>query len=218
MRMAALALVGAPLLFVISCASERPLVIVHQSAARHMDLRQHDLAAREYEEIARRAPGDWLAQASLGRCLLALDRPDQARPTLEIAHTLRPQDDSIANDLAEAMYRQGDETSLFAFVNLRARRSRTADAWLRVAHYAEACGDADTAKLALETAIELDEGRSVEPYLRAAAFAEAMGDLDMAVRRLRQGYGIDPFDGRVSERLVALGEVPGPTGALPPGR
>ena len=63
----------------------------------------------------------------------------------------------------------------------------------------------------------IDEGRSTEPYIQAAAFAEAIGDMDEALRRLRQAYGINPGDTRVTQRLRDLGEVPGPTIALPPG-
>jgi predicted TPR repeat methyltransferase len=216
--MAALAAISVSSWILAGCAAERPLVSIHRNAEHEMRMGHFDVAAREYEEIVRRSPGDWTAQAGLGRCYLELERPQDARRALDIAHTLRPLDSGIADALAEAMYRQGDEASLFVFVQDRARRQGTSDAWLRVAHYAEACGDADTAKLALDTAIELDEGRSVEPYLRAASFAESVGDLDMAVRRLRQAYGIDPHDQRIAKRLTALGEIPGPTAALPPGR
>jgi Tfp pilus assembly protein PilF len=78
--------------------------------------------------------------------------------------------------------------------------------------------DPDSAQVAIRTAIELDDGRSVEPYLVAADLAERLGDLDLAVRRLRQAYGIDSRNDRVRERLRDLGEIPGPTLALPPGR
>jgi tetratricopeptide (TPR) repeat protein len=79
-------------------------------------------------------------------------------------------------------------------------------------------GDADSAQTAFETAIVLDEGKTVEPYLQSAEFAENLGDMDQALRRLRQAYGINPKDPRVSQRLRELGEVPGPTIALPPGK
>ena len=81
-----------------------------------------------------------------------------------------------------------------------------------------ALNDPDSAQVALETAIAVDEGKTVEPYLQAAAFAQRLGDLEMALRRLRQAYGINPYDERVKQRLRELGEVPGPTIALPPGR
>ena len=66
--------------------------------------------------------------------------------------------------------------------------------------------------------IAIDNGQTTDPYLLAASFAERLGDLDLALRRLRQAYGIDPYDENVNDRLTALGEVPGPTLALPPGR
>ncbi len=67
-------------------------------------------------------------------------------------------------------------------------------------------------------AIVIDDGRGVEPYLAAASFAEQIGDVDLAIRRLRQAYGIDPYHEQVKSKLVAMGEIPGPTIALPPGR
>ena len=81
-----------------------------------------------------------------------------------------------------------------------------------------AIGDIDSANLAVETAIEIDDGRTPQPYLDSADLAERLGDLELAIRRLRQAYGIDPDDEAISDRLMALGEIPGPTVALPPGR
>ncbi len=42
--------------------------------------------------------------------------------------------------------------------------------------------------------------------------------MDEAVRRLSQAYFINPRDRRVSEQLIELGEVPGPTISVPPGK
>jgi hypothetical protein len=52
----------------------------------------------------------------------------------------------------------------------------------------------------------------------AADLYDRLGDHAQAVRRLRQAHGINPNDGRIVERLLASGEVTGPTLALPPGR
>jgi tetratricopeptide (TPR) repeat protein len=103
-------------------------------------------------------------------------------------------------------------------VKQRAESQQTVRAWLRFARFAARLGDADSAQTAFETAIVLDDGKTVEPYLQAAKFAEDLGDLDQALRRLRQAYEIDPGDPRVTQRLRELGEVPGPTIGLPPGK
>ena len=120
--------------------------------------------------------------------------------------------------LAEVMYRQPDEKALFELLTARAQTRQTVYAWMRLARYAAEFGDADTALLGFETAIELDAGKSVEPYVQTAVFSRQIGDLDAALRRLRQAYTIDPDDPRVDKQLRELGEVPGPTLGLPPGR
>ena len=116
------------------------------------------------------------------------------------------------------LFQQGDEAQLFAFLRERAESTQTVRAYLRLARYSVEMKDPDSANVALETAIALDGGQSVEPYLAAADLAADLGDPEMAVYRLRQAFGIAPHDERISDRLRALGEVPGPTIALPPGR
>lgn len=175
-------------------------------------------AATNYGQIADRYPGDWEAQYRLGQSLLELDRPEEARRALEIAMTRRPNNADVADALAEAIYRTDNQSDLFAFLRGRTNEQQTVYSYLRLARYASDVGDPDNAKVALETAVEIDQGRTVEPYLQFATFAEGIGDFDLAVRRLRQAYGIDPRDERVTDRLIALNEVPGPTIALPPGR
>ncbi|MCA9295478.1 MAG: tetratricopeptide repeat protein [Phycisphaerales bacterium] len=179
---------------------------------------RYDEAARHYGMIVENYPGDWEGQYKLGLTLLELDRPEEARRALEVAMTSRPRDNDIADALAEAIYRTGDEADLFTFLNGQARETQTVYAHTRIARYAMYVGDPDTAKVAMETAIEIDGGRTAQPYLDAAIFAEELGDLDVAVRRLRQAYAIDPNNVEVRRRLIALGEVPGPTLGLPPGR
>ncbi|MHC4989785.1 MAG: tetratricopeptide repeat protein [Planctomycetota bacterium] len=209
---------AALLLGVAGCNSERPVEDIRVSADHRLSLGDYESAAAEYALIAERYPGDWQAQYKLGLCSLELEQYAEARQALEVAHTLRPRDRAVADALAEAMYRQGDENQLITFLREQAEKTRSVYAYRRLARYAVAQGDMDTANIALETAIEFDEGRSVEPYLDASDFAQRIGDLELAIRRLRQAYGIDPQDERVSERLTALGEIPGPTLALPPGR
>lgn len=196
----------------------RPIESVRTSADFQFQQQQYQQAALEYTEIVDRAPGDWQAQYRLGECELELGNPDRARTALEIAHTRKPDNAEVIDALAEAMFRQGDEQELFDLLTRQAENERTVRAWLRLGRYSAELGDADTALAAFETAIEIDAGRSVEPYVQTALFSQQIGDLDAALRRLRQAYKIDPDDPRVDQRLRDLGEVPGPTLALPPGR
>ncbi len=202
----------------LSGCSQRPIETVRASGHFQFNQGDYTAAAEEFKEITTRYPGDWNAHYRLGLCLLELEKPSEARRAMEVAHTHRPRDPQIADALAEAMYQQGDEAALFRFLRHRAESSQSVGAYLRLASYAVDMGDPDTAQLAYETAIVIDAGRTVEPYLEAAAFAWRLGDVDEALRRLRQAYSVNPRDSRVGQCLRELGEVPGLTIALPPGK
>lgn len=202
-------------LVLVACGT-RSVVSIRSTGDFLYDHGDYDGAAIEYGEIIDRYPGDWEANYKLGMCELKLGRLDGARRALEVAHTNNPTSSEITDALAETMYRQADD-ALFAFLQEQAEAEQTVESYLRLGRYAADLGDSDSALGAFETAIMLDEGQTVEPYLAAAVFAEEIGDMDAALRRLRQAYGIDARDQRITERLKALGEVPGPTIALPPG-
>lgn len=200
------------------CNQTRPLSVVRESGDRHFERAQWEDAATEYGEIITRQPGDWHARYRFGVASLQNDDLPAARRALEIANDQRPQSAEAADALAEAYFRSGDEDELFAFLRSRAEKRQTVADHLRFADYARRLGDPDSARTALETAIRIDGGTSVEPYLAASSFNESVGDIDAAITRLRQAYSIDPYDDRIHERLRALGEIPGPTIALPPDR
>jgi tetratricopeptide (TPR) repeat protein len=200
-------------------ACNTPSVESKRSSAKwHYDHQRYDEAVVQYTVITDRYPGDFEAQYYLGLSYLGLGEPGEARRALEIAHTRRPKDEDVCDALAEAMFLQGDQSGLFAFLRERAEVAPSVRSQLRLAQYSAEIGDPDSARTALEIAIVIDEANSTEPYLVAASFAEDVGDLDLAVRRLRQAYAIDPYDQMVNDRLRALGEIPGPSIALPPGR
>jgi tetratricopeptide (TPR) repeat protein len=197
--------------------AQRPATAIRQDADWHFQRGEYDQAVVYYREVVARYPGDWDAQYHYGTCELKLGRAAEARRALEIAHSRKPEHVGVVDALAEAMYQVGDDNRLFAFLRERADSTQTVHAYLRQARYAIELGDPDSARKAIETAIMIDNGESVEPYLIAALFAERIGDIEQAVKRLRQAYGINPTDDSVKTRLRALGEIPGPTLALPPG-
>jgi tetratricopeptide (TPR) repeat protein len=201
-----------------ACTTPRPPDAIRARGDLEFKRGNYAAAAEEYGELAERYPGDWRAQHRLGLSLMETGDLAGARRALEIAHTRQPGDVDVADALAEVMFRQEDEQPLFAFLRERAEATQSVHAYRRLARYAMEMGDPDSARRALDTAILIDGGQTIEPYLDAADFAERLGEMDVALRRLRQAYGINPHDRRVRDRLAALGEVPGPTLALPPGR
>lgn len=204
------------------CGGQRPTDAILERGDLHYSLGNYAEASEEYTLAAERQPGNAHAHAMLGRSLLKLGQPRASRRHLEIAHTLKRDDASIADDLAEAYFRTDDATRLFGFLRNRAENERSVHSYLLLAQYAEELNDPDSAKRAVETAIILDleaeEGPSIEPYIVAADLALRVGDMDEAVRRLRQALSIDAGDERVRQRLRDLDEVPGPSIALEPGR
>jgi tetratricopeptide (TPR) repeat protein len=198
-------------------AAPRPTETIRTSADHYFKIGDYEAARDEYAEIVSRYPGDWDGQYKLGMCCLQTQEFSTARRALEIAHTRQPNNQDVANALAESMYRQGDESRLFAFLRQRAAETQTAEAHRQLGRYAMELNDPDSARVAFQTAIEVDNGQTTEPYIDTAALSERLGQLDDAIRRLRQAYGINPRDRRVTEKLHALGEDPTTITPLPPG-
>ncbi|MGI9014027.1 MAG: tetratricopeptide repeat protein [Phycisphaerales bacterium] len=182
----------------------------------HFRQGEHEQAATLYQQIADRYPGNWEAQYRLGLARLKLGEADAARIALQQAHTLQPRNDDVAEALADAMFQQGNNNELYAFLRDRANTQRTTRSYLALAENSMRMNDPDTASVATMTAIDVDGGKSVEPYLLRAEFARSIQDQNEALRRLRQAYGINPRDSRVLEQLREMG-VTDPT-MLPPGK
>ncbi|MCP3905758.1 MAG: tetratricopeptide repeat protein [Planctomycetes bacterium] len=202
---------------VTGCAGQRSIDQISDSGHKLYKRGDYSAAAAEFQEITDRYPGDWRAQYMLGVTRLELGQINEARRALEIAWTRRPGDADVADALAAAMLRGGDEETLFRFLRDRAEQTHSVNDYVRLARFTMEMNDPDTARRAVDTAIELDSGMTVEPYLVAADLAERVGDLEHAVFRLRQAYAVDPTDREVTNALHRLGEVPGPTIAMPSG-
>ncbi len=204
--------------FLAGCATQTPSHTLQEEGDFHFNHGHYGQAADRFSEVVSRYPGNWYAQYRLGQSHMELGQLSSARRALEIAHDRMPEKQAVADALAEVMFRQGAEAQLYAFLRERADATQSVHAHLRLANYALQLNDPDSARVATQTAIEFDEGNHVEPYLAAADLAQRIGDVEAAIRRLRQAYGINPRDERVNSRLRELGEVPGPSIALPPGR
>lgn len=196
---------------------QRPTEMVMSSGVQYLAQGQHVLAAEEFQIVTERWPGEWEAQLALGQCYLEMDRLTDARSSLTNAIANRPVSEDIADALAEVYFREGSTQHLFVFLRERTTGYSSVHSWLRLATYSIKCNDPDLARSAVNTAIEMDEGRGTDPYLVAADLAASIGDLELAVRRLSQAYGIDPGNPVIADRLRDLGEVPGPTISQPPG-
>jgi len=216
-RLFPLALLLAALVTIAGCTQRRPIDVVRASGDQKFRVGDYAAARDEYAEIVSQYPGDWQAQYRMGLCMIETQQYSRARQALETAYTLRPSQE-VADGFAKAMFMQKDESKLFAFLRERASTTRTTAAYLELGRYSMLMDDPDSAQVGFDTAIEVDMGKSTVPYIEAAKLEERLGHLDVAVSRLRQAYGINPYDTRVHEMLRRLGEDPFKLQPLPPGR
>jgi tetratricopeptide (TPR) repeat protein len=198
--------------------AQRPIETIRASGDHFFKAGDWESARDEFAEIVSKYPGDADAQYKLGVSHLNLKETSAARRALEIAHARKPQNREYAASLAEAMFQQGDEARLIAFLRGRANATQQAADHIMLGRYAMALNDPDTARVAFDTAIEIDAGASADPYLDSSLLAERLGDIETAVRRLRQAISIAPHDFRVKDRLREMGEDPAKVVPLPPGR
>lgn len=169
------------------------------------------LAQEQYAQLVDRIPDNWKYQFHLGSSALQNNDLDIARSSLSIAETLEPQNDEIASELAETMYRQDDRDALFTFLVDRAESTQNSDDWLMLARYSLDLDDPDMARLAVQEALVLDVSDSAEPYIVAAQLSERVGDIDSALKSLKIAWTLEPDNEQVGTMIRNLGEVPGPT-------
>jgi hypothetical protein len=77
-------------------------------------------------------------------------------------------------------------------------------------------GDADGAEHALLTAAKIDGGKTAAPQIALADFYRSIGDKKAEIVRLRNALYLDPKNPEIPKRLRELGEIPGPSLAMPP--
>lgn len=205
----------AALLLTAGCA-QRSIPAVERSGDWAMDRADYATAAEEYGEVVERSPGRSHSRVGLGKALLELDRPAEARPHLEVAIQQRPNDPQVAELLAESMLGSGDVDAMRRFLRARANASADAADYILLGRFAARAGDVDEAERALKTAARLDRGMTVEPQLALADFYTSVGDNEAALDRLAMALWIDPLSTDIQERIRAMGETPGPTFARRP--
>ena len=181
---------------------------------------------------------DWKARYYLGRVLLdGYNEPIEARRHLEVADEIRrsrpdvmlaprptpteaavpyPTLNQIVEALAEAMLRAGDDDRLVTYLRQTANEyGEDIDHYLRLGRYLERLDDHDGARVAYQTAARLSGAGDASAYVVLSDFYDGIGDRDAALTALRRGYGVNPGQPGLVDRIRAHGAVPGPTLALP---
>jgi predicted Zn-dependent protease len=173
-------------------------------------------ANTDYAEYVERKPGEADAQLSYAKTLLALGQPAKAVEHATLAYDQHPADDEYIETLARAYYESHRTDDLYRFLRgLTSGRGQVAD-YIRLGKYSAKLGDADGAEAALKTAATIDRGRTAAPQLALADFYESIGAKDRAIERLRMAMYVDRNNPEIPRRLRALGQIPGPSLAMPP--
>ncbi|MFO0832098.1 MAG: hypothetical protein U0637_09665 [Phycisphaerales bacterium] len=215
-KVAALALAVVMGAGVVGCSKNRPLNIVRRDADWAMQARDYPAAERDYQAYLDRKPEENAVRVQLAQAQMAQGKSREASNNLYVALDVEPLNDHILDAYAQSLYQAGDKDNLTAFVNRAAsERQRVVD-YIRVAKYMQAIGHPDEARVALQTAAKLDDGRSFEVQMALADFYKTFGDQGRYVRRLRMAYFLKPDDQDLVRQVRAAGEVPGPTFALAP--
>ena len=194
----------------------RPLSQVRAGANQHYFDGRYADAQPLYQEIVDRRPGDARSNYELGRNLLAMGQITEARERMILAYNLEPSNETYFEGMADALAAAGNEDDLFDALEHRiADRGGVAD-YIMLGRYAQKIGKADEAERAFLGAAEIDGGKTAAPQKALAEFYRSIGDTDAEVRRLRMMLWFDRQDAAVNARLRELGQIPGPTFALPP--
>jgi tetratricopeptide (TPR) repeat protein len=208
-------------LFLAACQGPPPTESTVEKADYLMKHERCQEAADMIRPVVEANPGSWGAQYAYGRAMVCLGDLKEGRRALEVAVARNPNDLDVVFALADCMERQNDIPQIYLLLRNTGAELRSPEAYCRLAAIAEKTNDLDSAKQALESAIEFDQGydiaKSTEPYWRMAMLQEKLGNEEEAVRRLRQAYGINPEDPRVREALQQRGQILGPTLGLPRG-
>lgn len=208
--------VGALSLVLGVAGCSRPLSQVRAGANQYYFDGMYADAQPLYQEIVDRRPGDARSNYELGRNLLAMGQITEARERMILAYNLEPSNETYFAGMADALAAAGNEDDLFDALEHRiADRGGVAD-YIMLGRYAQKIGKADEAERAFLGAAEIDRGQTAAPQKALAGFYRSIGDNDAEVRRLRMMLWFDSQDAEVNARLRELGQIPGPTFALPP--
>ncbi len=198
------------------CATQRALPTVRESGDRFYSRGQYQEAAADYKEYTDRKPGEPAVQLMYAKTLLALHQPAPAVEHATIAYDQHPNDDEYIETRAQALFEAKKTDELDRFLRgMTAGRGLPAD-YIRQAKYSLKLGDADSAATALKVAARIDGGKTAAPQIAFADFYHSIKDQPNEIKRLRMALYLDPKDPQISNRLRALGEIPGPSLAMPP--
>lgn len=187
----------------------------------YLEFGEWQKAADTFHPVVTNSPGLWRGEYGYGVAMANLEDLVTARRCLETANDHSPGNLVIITALADVLFRQGDASQLYQLLRGAGAALGRCEPYITLGGYAIKLKDSDSALLAYQSAIEVDNGvvrpRSTEPYYQLAMLQLSLGNTAQAAHRLRQAYGISKTDPRVIQSLQAQGVVLDGTTAHPPG-
>jgi len=181
-----------------------------------LDAGNYAEAVGYYEQYVDRRPLDPEGRYKLATAYLGDNRPSMAREQFIRGFELRGSDDRFIEGTADTLVEMGQQDELFKLLRNRAQKSQAIVDYIRLGRFSARVGDADEAEQALLFAAKLDEGMSIEPQLELAEFYGSLSDDVRQLERLRMALFIEPDNKAVMDAIRELGEIPGPSFAIPP--
>lgn len=186
-----------------------------QRGQQALDARAFARGLQHADTLARLAPGLPEADFLRGRLLFELGHYDEAQAAYEAALAADPALEGIRHNLGNIAFQQRRYTDAVRWYRAEADRFDAPRPWHGLGGTYTALGQADSARIAYETALARDS--TYAPARRSlAAWHETEGDFAEALRLLRPLHARHPNDLDLTYRVGALLARTGqPTAAVP---
>jgi Flp pilus assembly protein TadD len=195
---------------------QRETTLVGSRADGDAALRDGDyaLAAQEYERYLEERPARGEVMYDLGRAYEGMGEMSAAREAYSLAYELDPFNPEYIDATARATAANGEIDAAFDLLEQIARETERSDAYERLGRFLLEFGFPDEAVLAFRTAAGIDPTGS--SYMALAQVLAAFEDREGALRALSHALWFAPDSSEAKAMVRSLGQVPGPTFAMPP--
>ena len=171
-----------------------------------------------FEKALEQDDADWSSHRYLGKIQLMQGEYLKARLSLEHALSIRdeePETDAMRDELAEAIFKQGEFTDLYVMLEGICRDSHLSGDYVRQGKYMLLINDDDQAKTAFDKAIVFAKAKEKLPHVEMEAFYRRIGDTKGLKKLLSAAYGQNMGDKKIAAKIRALGGTPGISMSLP---
>lgn len=207
-RLERLGLAAMVILAITAWGCQMPNHMLRARAWEALQERDYTTARNQLRIALVQDPADWQARVLMARVCLAQGQALEAQLHLEHALMQRPdhpETSAILDLMAEALYQQGEEAKLAAFLERTATERKNVEDYLRQARYLARISDSDGVNRAFLRAQKMAAPDDIRPYLAAAEYYQEIGETNRALSHLRQAYQIAPTNPKVLQMMEALG-------------